>query len=67
MLRTTISSGAGSGADRPNAARGQNVLEDRTVYRAAPTKSDSRLLLVGAMFVMDGFDPKPGKGLKSRA
>lgn len=42
-------------------------LEDRTADRVAPAKSTSQLLLVGALFVMDGFDPKLGKGLKSRA
>jgi len=40
-------------------------LEDRAVDKAAPVKADSQLVLVGAMFVMDGLEP--GKGLKPRA
>ena len=40
-------------------------LEDRAVDKVAPVKADSRLVLVGAMFVMDGLGP--GKGLKPRA
>ncbi len=40
-------------------------LADRAVDKAAPVKADSQLVLVGAMFVMDGLEP--AKGLKPRA
>ena len=39
-------------------------LEDRAVDKTAPVKADSQLMLVGAMFVMDG---EPAKGLKPSA